>query len=84
MKAAFVYDAVRTPFGSSGAGLPAYAPTTWPRRPTAVVDRSPDLDAALVDEVVLGNANGAGEDNRNVGADGGTAGRPAGAVPATP
>ena len=31
-----------------------------------LLDRSPELDPAAVDEVVLGNANGAGEDNRNV------------------
>ena len=32
----------------------------------SLLDRSPTLDPATVDEVVLGNANGAGEDNRNV------------------
>ncbi|KQT94713.1 beta-ketoadipyl CoA thiolase [Marmoricola sp. Leaf446] len=65
--AAFVYDAVRTPFGKFGG---AYAGT----RPDdlaatvlkAVLERTPGLDPAAVDEVVLGNANGAGEENRNV------------------
>ena len=33
----------------------------------AVLDRSPHLDREQIDEIVFGNANGAGEDNRNVG-----------------
>jgi len=32
----------------------------------SIVERTPDLDPSQVDEIVLGNANGAGEDNRNV------------------
>jgi acetyl-CoA acyltransferase len=67
MKAAFVYDAVRTPFGKYGGGLAGVRPDDLAAHILrAVVDRSPDLDAALVDEVILGNANGAGEENRNV------------------
>lgn len=67
MKAAFVYDAVRTPFGKYGGGLAGVRPDDLAAHVLrAVVDRSPDLDAALVDEVILGNANGAGEENRNV------------------
>ena len=52
---------------ASAARSPAYAPTTWPRprSPRLLVD-APDLDPRAIDEVVLGNANGAGEDNRNV------------------
>lgn len=33
---------------------------------SAVVERQPDLDPGLIDDIVFGNANGAGEDNRNV------------------
>ena len=33
----------------------------------AILSRSPDLDPARIDDVAFGNANGAGEDNRNVG-----------------
>ena len=33
----------------------------------SLLDRAPGLDPARIDEVVFGNANGAGEDNRNVG-----------------
>ncbi len=65
--ASYVYDAVRTPFGRFNGAL-AY---TRPDDLAAVVlravrERVPGLDPAAVDDVVLGNANGAGEENRNV------------------
>ncbi|GAA0298974.1 acetyl-CoA C-acyltransferase [Kineococcus aurantiacus] len=64
---AFVYDAVRTPFGKFGGALAETRPDDLAATVVrAVVDRSPGLDPAAVDEVVLGLANGAGEDNRNV------------------
>ena len=64
---AFVYDAVRTPFGRYGGALAHVRPDDLAATVVrAVVDRSPGLDPARIDEVVLGNANGAGEDNRNV------------------
>jgi acetyl-CoA acetyltransferase family protein len=63
----FVYDAVRTPFGKYGGDLAGSRPDD----PAALVirtitGRAPGLDPARVDEIVLGNANGSGEDNRNV------------------
>ena len=64
---AFVYDAVRTPFGRYGGALSGVRPDDLAALVVrTLVDRAPGLDAAQVDEVVLGNANGAGEDNRNV------------------
>lgn len=69
MNDAFVYDAVRTPFGRFGGALAASRPDDLAALVVrAVVDRSPGLaaDAGRVDEVVFGNANGAGEENRNV------------------
>jgi acetyl-CoA acetyltransferase family protein len=64
---AYVYDAVRTPFGKFSGGLSAVRPDDLGAHVLrAVRDRTPDLDPADVDEVVLGNANGAGEENRNV------------------
>ena len=64
---AFVYDAVRTPFGRFGGGLAATRPDDLAATVLAAIrDRNPDLDPAAVDEVILGNANGAGEENRNV------------------
>ena len=63
----FVYDGVRTPFGRYGGALADSRPDDLAALVVrAVVDRAPGLDTAQVDEIVLGNANGAGEDNRNV------------------
>jgi acetyl-CoA acyltransferase len=60
----FVYDAVRTPFGRFGGGLAAVRPDDLAATVlAALAQRTPGL---VPDEVVLGNANGAGEDNRNV------------------
>ncbi len=65
---AFLYDAVRTPFGRLGGGLAGVRPDDLAATVVrAVLERSPGLDGVDVDEVVLGLANGAGEDNRNVG-----------------
>ncbi|MDN5616939.1 MAG: thiolase family protein [Kocuria sp.] len=67
MHPAYVYDAVRTPFGKYGGGLSGTRPDDLAafvvRR---IVERAPDLAGESVDEVFLGNANGAGEENRNV------------------
>lgn len=63
----FVYDAVRTPFGRYGGAMAASRPDDLAAHVVkALLERSPGLDPARVDEVVLGNANGAGEENRNV------------------
>ncbi|GIZ96623.1 MULTISPECIES: thiolase family protein [Tsukamurella] len=70
MAEAFVYDAVRTPFGRYGGGLSGVRPDDLAAHVVRrIVDRAPGLaagDGAAIDEVVLGNANGAGEENRNV------------------
>ena len=64
---AFVYDAVRTPFGKFNGGLAGVRPDDLAAAVlTAVRDRNPELDPGAIDEVILGNANGAGEENRNV------------------
>jgi acetyl-CoA acetyltransferase family protein len=64
---AYVYDAVRTPFGKFGGALAETRPDDLAAAVVrATLDRSPQLPAEAVDEVVLGLANGAGEDNRNV------------------
>jgi len=68
MTDSFVYAAVRTPFGRFGGALAEVRPDDLAAVALAgVLDRAPGLDRAAVDEVVWGNANGAGEDNRNVG-----------------
>ena len=64
---AYVYDAVRTPFGAFGGAYAGTRPDDLAATVVkAVLDRCPDLDPAAVEEVLLGNANGAGEENRNV------------------
>ncbi|MFK3672094.1 thiolase family protein [Leifsonia aquatica] len=67
MTAAFVYDAVRTPFGRYGKALAEVRPDDLAASTLrALVDRHPGLDPATIDDVLLGDANQAGEDNRNV------------------
>jgi acetyl-CoA acetyltransferase family protein len=65
---AFIVDSVRTPLGRIGGALAGVRPDDLLAGAVrAVVDRSPSLDPATIDEVYAGDANGAGEDNRNVG-----------------
>ena len=64
---AFLYDAVRTPFGRYGGALSGVRPDDLAALVVRdLLRRHGQLDPAKVDEVVFGNANGAGEDNRNV------------------
>ncbi|MFJ8109121.1 thiolase family protein [Streptomyces sp. NPDC096132] len=68
MVASFVYSAVRTPFGRYGGALAEIRPDDLAATAvTGLLDKVPALDPAAIDDVVWGNANGAGEDNRNVG-----------------
>ncbi|PWU55393.1 3-oxoadipyl-CoA thiolase [Micromonospora globispora] len=63
----YLYDAVRTPFGKYGGALAGVRPDDLAAHVLrALVERAPALEPDRVDEIVLGNANGAGEDNRNV------------------
>src|ERR1700750_746171 len=65
---AFVYTGVRTPFGRFGGALAGSRPDDLAAAVVReVVSRAPALDPSAVDDVILGCANGAGEDNRNVG-----------------
>jgi acetyl-CoA acetyltransferase family protein len=67
MSAAYVIDAVRTPFGRYGGGLAAIRPDDLAAHAVrALLDRAPELDPARIDDVLFGDANQAGEDNRNV------------------
>lgn len=60
-------DAVRTPFGRLSGGLSETRTDDLAAiRLRELVRRNPELDPVTIDEVVLGNANGAGEDNRDV------------------
>ena len=67
MSAAYVLDAVRAPFGRYGGGLAKVRPDDLGAHVVrALLDRSPSLEPERVDEVMFGDANQAGEDNRNV------------------
>jgi acetyl-CoA acetyltransferase family protein len=67
VSAAYVYDAIRTPFGRHGGALAGVRPDDLAAHVVrALLARSPGLDPAALDDVVFGNANGAGEENRNV------------------
>jgi acetyl-CoA acetyltransferase family protein len=63
----FVLDAVRTPIGRYGGALAGVRPDDLAATALrGLVDRTPGLDPGRIDDVVFGDANGAGEDNRNV------------------
>jgi acetyl-CoA acetyltransferase family protein len=67
MTASYVFDAVRTPFGRHGKSLAGVRPDDLAAHSMrALLERHPALDPARVDDVILGDANQAGEDNRNV------------------
>ena len=67
MSEAFICDAVRTPIGRYGGALAAVRADDLAALPiAALLKRNAALDPAGVDEVLLGCANQAGEDNRNV------------------
>ena len=68
MTDAYVFDAVRTPIGRYGGSLSTVRADDLGSIPIkALLARNPQLDAAAIDDVVMGCANQAGEDNRNVG-----------------
>jgi len=63
----YILDAVRAPFGRYGGGLATVRPDDLAAHVVrALLDRTPDLEPERVDEVMFGDANQAGEDNRNV------------------
>ncbi|RWR05759.1 3-oxoadipyl-CoA thiolase [Paenirhodobacter populi] len=67
MSDVFICDYVRTPIGRHGGALAALRTDDLAAVPlTALLARQPQLDPAAIDEVWLGCANQAGEDNRNV------------------
>ena len=67
MTDAFICDAVRTPIGRYGGALASVRPDDLGAIPLrALKERNPGIDWTLVDDVVFGCANQAGEDNRNV------------------
>jgi acetyl-CoA acyltransferase len=64
---AYICDGVRTPIGRYGGALSSVRPDDLAALPIrALIERNPNADWKAVDDVVLGCANQAGEDNRNV------------------
>ncbi|GHB23996.1 thiolase family protein [Streptomyces chryseus] len=63
----YIVDAVRTPIGKFGGALSRVRPDDLAAHVVkSLVARTPDLDPARIDDVYFGDANGAGEDNRDV------------------
>lgn len=68
MNEVFLCDAVRTPFGRYGGALSSIRADDLAAIPIrALTARNPNVDWSAIDDVILGCANQAGEDNRNVG-----------------
>ena len=66
-EAVYIVDAVRTPIGKIGGGLAEVRPDDLAAGViSSLLERSPALDPARLDDVHFGNGNGAGEENRNV------------------
>jgi len=63
---AFICDAVRTPIGRYGGALASVRADDLAALPIAALLGRSDIDPAAIDDVILGSANQAGEDNRNV------------------
>jgi 3-oxoadipyl-CoA thiolase len=67
MNSAFLCDAVRTPIGRYGGMLASVRADDLAAIPIrALMDRNPAADWTMLDDVILGCANQAGEDNRNI------------------
>ena len=67
MTSAYVLDGVRTPVGRLGGALAGVRPDDLAAGVVrSLLDRHPDLDPATLDDVWFGDANGAGQDNRDV------------------
>ncbi|KUM78106.1 thiolase family protein [Streptomyces curacoi] len=68
MNSVYIVDAVRTPIGRYNGALASVRPDDLAAHALrALIGRTPVLDPARIEDVYFGNANGAGEENRNVG-----------------
>ena len=64
---AFICDAVRTPIGRFGGALSGKKPDDLAALVIQkLIERNPGIKTSLIDDVILGCANQAGEDNRNI------------------
>jgi acetyl-CoA acyltransferase len=68
VKTVYIVDAVRTPIGRYNGALAAVRPDDLAAHAIReLLGRTPELDPSRIEDVYFGNANGAGEENRNVG-----------------
>ncbi|MET7702081.1 thiolase family protein [Streptomyces sp. NPDC005485] len=68
MKDVYIVDAVRTPIGRYNGALSSVRPDDLAAHAIReLLARTPKLDPSRIEDVYFGNANGAGEENRNVG-----------------
>ncbi|HEX2078599.1 MAG TPA: acetyl-CoA C-acyltransferase [Longimicrobium sp.] len=67
MTDAYILDAVRTPVGRLGGALASVRPDDLAATVVKAIVQRTGIDGALVDDVIFGCANQAGEDNRNLG-----------------
>ena len=66
MRDAVIIDAVRTPVGKYGGALKDVRPDDLAALVISELVKRNNLDPNVIEDVVFGNANGAGEENRNV------------------
>ncbi len=67
MKQAYIVEGVRTPIGNFGGSLASVRPDDMAALVIkSLVDKAPGLDLQAIEDVILGCANQAGEDNRNI------------------
>jgi 3-oxoadipyl-CoA thiolase len=67
MPVAYVIDAVRTPIGKYGGSLSSIRPDDLLAHVIrSILERNPSIDPSSIEDVIAGDANQAGEDNRNV------------------
>ncbi len=67
MKPAYIIDAIRTPIGKYGGALSSIRPDDLLAHVIkALLQRNPGIDVDAIEDVIAGDANQAGEDNRNV------------------
>jgi acetyl-CoA acyltransferase len=66
-KQSYIVDGVRTPIGNIGGALaPVRTDDLLTIALKGLIKKNPDLDLSAIDDVIIGCANQAGEDNRNV------------------
>jgi len=66
LRDAWIVSAVRTPIGRYGGALRSVRPDDLAALAVGAAVERAGIEASSIDDVILGNANGAGEENRNV------------------